>query len=138
MKFLTGLAIAAMAMLSLAGCVTTGLTTAISVATGASISSGKAITVADGFRTIEDVATAYQNGCVAAGSTTGACAYGDQAYQDATALETARDNVIAFAKAHGDVPLGVGGDYALAMTALSTLESVLNKAGVAYVAPATS
>ena len=117
-------------VLPIAGCTTTGLVSAVGQATGVTIPSSKALAVADSLRTAEDLATTYISGCVAAKSHTGACAYGDTVYNDAKAANIARDNLLAFIAAHGDVPLGAGGVYAAATTALSTLQSVLTQTGV--------
>jgi hypothetical protein len=128
-KLVAGLAMACL-LLSVAGCTTTGLVSAVGQATGVTIPSSKALAVADSLRTAEDLATTYISGCVAAKSHTGACAYGDTVYNDAKAANIARDNLLAFIASHGDVPLGVGGVYDAATTALSTLQSVLTQTGV--------
>jgi len=124
------LAALAVAGLALAGCTTTGLVSAVGQATGVTIPSSRALAVADSLRTAEDLATTYLNGCVAAKSHTGACAYGETVYNDAKAANIARDNLLAFIAKHGDVPLGVGGVYDAATTALSTLQSVLTQTGI--------
>jgi hypothetical protein len=98
--------------------------------TGASISSGRALTYNDGLRTIQDAVTAYTNGCVAAGSTTGACAYADQAYDDLLVLREDRKQLLAYAKAHESVPLGAGGVLALTENAVATVQAILKNAGI--------
>src|ERR1700709_2734200 len=98
MKLPIGLALGALALLSLAGC--SSLRTvenAFSTATGTSISSGRAITFNDGLRTVQDAATSYINGCVASKSTTGLCAYGDEAYSDLLVLRSDRAALLAYA-----------------------------------------
>lgn len=124
-------AVAALAVsVALAGCATTGLVTAYSEVTGASISSGRAITYNDGLRTIQDAATVYTNGCVAAGSTTGACAYADQVYADFLVLRADRKALLDYVKTHDGVPIGPGGVLALTETAVANIRTVLSNAGV--------
>lgn len=126
--FLACLAIGALALVS--ACGPLDLTLA---ATGATVSRHDVNVALTAINGLEDAATAAINGCVAVKVTTGICAPGVIGGMHATmlAVRTPRDQLNAFAQAHGDAQLGVTGLYDAVTAASSSLKAVLTTFGAA-------
>lgn len=113
------------------------LSAALTVGTSASVTRTQAIVLIDTTKTLQDLATSYMNGCVAAQSITGACApTAVRAINKAlVATQDPRKQLAAFAQAHAGAQLGASGLYAALLAAKNSLASVLTQYG--YSVPTT-
>lgn len=117
--------------LLLAGCTVSSLESAVTTATGLTVTRHDAIVVANSLVTLSDFTTAVINGCKAANSFTGVCSERiiTGAHNAVVASRKARDDLLSYADAHNDLPAGPGGAYELAVSAVADLQAAIAALG---------